>query len=169
MARYVQVPDDLIAQFYYLQIDQYGNGVCIPATQIDEKLDQIPINTQAILDTKIHSNDSLNLILDNQARINNLEDEEVRKILSLMDKWSIKVNFQDINYLEIEYFRKHITSLMIVQLEKQTDSRIITRKYISPASCATEKDILDDDGNIISKKVILNFGNKLLTGYAIIL
>lgn len=108
------------------------------------------------------------VILDNQARINNLEDVEIKKIMGLVDKWSIRANFQNATHVEIQHFRKHITSVKVMRIDLDVPlERIETN--VTAGTNITERFVKDQQGNIVSKIVVLDFGNTPITGYIIIL
>lgn len=108
------------------------------------------------------------ITLDNQARINNLEDTEVNKIIGFLDKISIKKNFIDATRVEIQHRRKEVINVKIMKIDSVSPDT--TREVnVTAGTSITEEVVKDTNGNVVSKKVILDFGNTPITGYAIIL
>lgn len=108
------------------------------------------------------------VVLDNQARINNLEDTEIKKIIGFLDKVSIKKPFTNETLVEINHFRKEVVNVKVMQLVEQGPNRV-QHINITAGTRILEEALLDAQGAVIGRKVILDFGDTPVTGYAIIL
>lgn len=104
-------------------------------------------------------------ILDNQARINNLEDTEINKIIMFLDKISIRNNFENSKLVEISHHRKSITSVKVMEQMLKTDTETLFKDITHSVSISERNSII---GGIETKKVIIE-SNDPITGYAIIL
>lgn len=118
------------------------------------------IQIQELLDSK---NENLDLILDNQRRINNLEDTSLDYLLRFIDKLSIRKEFTESTHIEIQHNRKFITSVRVLILVSSI-SGIKKYKDITNGILIEE----EIDTNTGMKKVIFK-PNEPITGYCLIL
>lgn len=108
------------------------------------------------------------IILDNQARINNLEDTEIGRIVEFLDRISIKKQFIAASTVEVEHFRKQIISVKVMKVNN-SEPGITEEVNITAGTRIREIIEKDSEGKILNKKVILDFGDSVITGYVIII
>lgn len=108
------------------------------------------------------------IILDNQARINNLEDTEVNKIIGFLDKISIKKQFSNTSIVEISHFRKEIISVKVMRVNT-SNPLMVEETNITAGTSIKEIIEKDSEGKITGKKVILDFGETPISGYVIVI
>jgi len=122
-------------------------------------------NADDIINLKKSLQDTDELLIDNQARINNLEDAEVEKIKAFLYRASIRKDFENATQVEIEYGRKDIVSLIVCQILVNTptyyEEKILTGVLM--------KKIITVVNGVTTRKVVLDFGNIPITGYVNIL
>lgn len=106
-----------------------------------------------------------NTILDNQKRINNLEDTEINKIMMFLDQISITKQFENSNRIEIQHNRKFITSTKVFELIYETYN---SKKFVEVDSGVSITHEIFIENNVEYKKVVIE-SNRPITGYAVIL
>ncbi|MGL5690455.1 MAG: hypothetical protein ACRDD8_06495 [Bacteroidales bacterium] len=118
------------------------------------------IQIQELLDSK---NENLDLILDNQRRINNLENTSLDYLLRFIDKLSIRKEFTESTHIEVEHNRKFITSVRVLMLISNVGG---IKRYQDITNGVLKEEIIDTNTGM--KKVILK-PNEPITGYCLIL
>ncbi|MGL5764678.1 MAG: hypothetical protein ACRCX8_03445 [Sarcina sp.] len=146
-----QIQDDVDAQVEQNRLD---------IVAIKGKNDFQDIKIQEIMDSK---NENLDLILDNQRRINNLEDTSLDYLLRFIDKLSIRKEFTESTYIEIEHNRKFVTSVRVLMLISNVGG---IKKYQDITHGVLKEEVIDTNTGM--KKVIFK-PNEPITGYCLIL
>jgi len=108
------------------------------------------------------------IILDNTARINNLEDEDLRtKFLIAMEMASIKKTFTNQTDIEIQYGRKEIISISVNVLISQNEDVLLYDDATNTVKIQKEL-TLNSEGVQIIKKVKIH-SNSPISGYVLLL
>ncbi len=165
--------------FYLVEVDLDNASNLRPITTITVPLDQaiqdiIELRAQQqlhsidISDLNAHRNDFKTQLDDNTARINNLEDEDLRaKYLEALDLATIRKTFSGATEIEIEYGRRDVISVQVYVLKEQTDQILVYQE--SSSTVLIEQIVeLDQDGNPVVKKILLKSNNPI-SGYALVL
>lgn len=130
----------------------------------------IEMNSIKETNTEIKEN-YLNIVQnihDNTARINNLENIDLRtQFLMAMELASIKKNFTDTTEINIEYGRTEILAIRVNVLKESNDNQLIYQDSTSTVSIENIID-LDLNGHPIIKKIKIK-SNQPITGYVLVL
>lgn len=109
------------------------------------------------------------LILDNQARINNLEDRDLRReFLIGLDQASIRVPFESMTSIKAYYGRKEITNIIVYQQVSITPEEKVFEEITSGIQI-TYHEKYDINTNSLIEKYVLVETEVPITGYALIL
>lgn len=117
---------------------------------------------------KTHKDDLKVQLDDNTARINNLENEDLRaKYLEALDLATIRKNFSNTQEIEVLYGRREVISIKVYVLKEQTDQRLVYQE--SSSTTLIEQVIeLDSNGVPIVKKILVK-SNQPISGYVLVL
>lgn len=117
---------------------------------------------------KLHKDDLKTQLDDNTARINNLENEDLRaKYLEALDLATIRKTFSEATEIEILYGRREVISIKVYVLIEQTDQRMVYQE--SSSSVLIHEVIeLDSNGNRVIKKIVVK-SNIPISGYMLVL
>ncbi|MGL4358603.1 MAG: hypothetical protein ACRCSY_07900 [Cetobacterium sp.] len=131
-------------------------------TEIKSKNDFQEIEINSLKD---YFEDYKEIIIDNQSRINNLEDTEIEKIITFLDRVSITKQFENSIKIEIQHNRKSIVSTKIYELVSNNNN---VKRYVEIDSGVSiyHETVLENGTE--SKKVVIE-SNRPITGYAVIL
>lgn len=170
-------------KFYYVYTNSDNSTLIIDKAQQDATNTQVEKNKneiQAIVDYNLIQDNKIQAlenkdnnvdskILDNTQRINNLEDRTLDKeLMYALDLASIKIPIMNQRRIEIEHNRKeiHLIKVMMFEYENFSTKR---EKNITAGTTIFEEETKDQQGTIISKKIILDFGDNPINGYTLII
>lgn len=169
--QYATYNDDSMesGKFYLVEVNKDLVSNLREITTITQPISQ---NTQEISNIKGDISDLKNSednIIDNTNRINILEDRTLDKeLLYALNQSSIKYTFVNETRIEITHNRKEIYLIKIMKLEYEnlTGKKM---KNITAGCTIFEEETEDQNGIVVSKKLILDFGNIPISGYALII
>lgn len=169
-------------RFYFLEVNKdlapnlrLVSTITVPLEQaiqdiigIKVKNDLQDIQIASLMDSKQLIDTIKTQLDDNTARINNLENEDLRaKYLEALDLATIKKNFSNATEIEIQYGRREIISIQVFVLKESTDQRLIYQE--SSSTIILEQVVeLDSNGNPTVKKIVIK-SNQPVSGYCLIL
>lgn len=139
-------------KFYHVFTESNGTTLLIPKNDY----------TQADFDNLSQ------LALDNQQRINGLEDADLKDHFMIgMNLATIKKQFSNQQHIEIPYLRKEVTNVIVYGQVSVTDTEKIYKEITSGIDISYHE-LYDNDGSLIAKKVIIET-EQPITGYALVL
>lgn len=170
-------------KFYYIYTNKDNATLIIDKSiqdNINAQVDTNKNNVSSILqhniaqDSKLQAlenkDDSYNtIILDNQARINNLEDRDLRReFLAGLDMSSIRAYFEGKTEIKVLYGRKEITNIIVYRQVSITPEEKIYEEITSGISITYHEKYNINDNSLIEKYVLIK-ANTPVTGYCLIL
>lgn len=166
---YISVDTDSMTagKFYRVYTNKDNATLVLLKDDEDAKFNQVDINQESIESLQINQNNDKILILDNHARINNLENQSLKdNFIAGMHLASIRKNFVDSTHVEVEYGRGEINNIMVYNLHTDTPTQKIYKEVTSGIELSYKETY--EDGELVSKKVIIDTMIPI-TGYVLIL
>lgn len=169
-------------KFYYIEINKdlvpnlrEVDYLLQPVSDIDSiklSISDLQKSTNILNNNVSHNQtktlENLELIHDNQGRINNLENQDLaKKFLIGLDYSNIKFNYSNEIHFEINLNRTP-TSYKVYKLEEDSPLNERSFKDITSGVSIVYKETLNDNNEVISKKLIID-SNSPISGYVMVL
>lgn len=160
--QYLTYNDDNMepGKFYVIEANKDLASNIREVTSLTEPLNQISIIQQKQLDDKV-------IILDNQARINNIEDKSLKdNFIAGMELASIRKEFVNSNYIEISYGRNEINKIQVWGEVENSSTEKIYQEITSGIEIKIHEKY--NNGEVFEKLVVVET-TQPITGYVLIL
>lgn len=169
--------DSMERGVFYSVYTNHDNATLVLKKSIQDAInDQVNVNKLAIDTLKTNQTELtsevtnvvstnrnlLEIVTDNRARINNLENNDLSAdFLRILELHTIRKNFTNSQNIEIEFGRKEIISIAVYILLSDTNG---IQRYQEMSTGITKELVVDG----VIKKIVLK-PNEPITGYALIL
>lgn len=166
---YISVDTDSLqpGKFYRIYTNKDNATLTLLKDDEDAKFSQIETNKTNIEALQDADTNYQQLIYDNQARINNLEDRDLEEEFSFgLNLNTIKVTFSGATNIKINYARNEITNVQVWAYDETSIE--LHKKYTNIHVLYENHVIKDVNGNIVEKYILLKPAEPI-TGYAVIL
>lgn len=154
-------------KFYKIYTDKDNATLLVLKDVEDATFAQVEANRLKLLEIEDASDSEKLIILDNQARINNLEDRDLKtSFIEGMEVSSIRKEFVGATYVEVNYGRKEIHNVTVFKKIADDDNERIYEEVTSGVEVRYHEKY--NNGVLFEKQVIIEM-TPALTGYVLVL
>lgn len=163
-------------KFYIVEVNKDLVPNLLPVTMITDRIaaNEVAIQSLSVAVTQEQLSDLISqvnndkiVISDNQARINNLENQNLKdNFIAGMELASIRKEFVNSNYIEVAYGRREINNIMVYGLVEDSATEKIYKEITSGIELKYHEKY--NNGELIEKIVVIETIQPI-TGYVLIL
>lgn len=154
-------------KFYKLYTDKDNVTLLISKDSEDIIHQMVQDHKLKVIELQQTNSQILSKVVDNQSRINNLEDRDLKKsFIEGMEISSIKKEFVNSTYIEVDYGRKEIHNVTVFKRITDDDNERIYEEMTAGVEIRYHEKY--NNGVLFEKQVIIET-NQPVSGYVLVL